>query len=61
VLDRLRLTCLQEAPDQIVNGRGSALGLQLSQRIAALIDLPPEAPGLLARAGDGPIGNALMV
>ena len=48
---------LEEALDQIVNGRGSALGLQLSQRITALIDLPFEFPRLLAGAGDGPIGK----
>ena len=58
MLDRLRLTCSsRKRRDQIVDGRGSTLGLQLSQRIAALIDLPLELPGLLARAGDGPIGK----
>ena len=35
---------IEEAPDQVVNSRGPALGLQLSQRITALIDLPLEFP-----------------
>ena len=49
---------LEEAPDQIVDGWAAALGLQLSQRVPALIDLPLELARLLAGAGDGPIGES---
>ena len=50
---------LLETPlDQVIDDRRPALGRDLGQRIAALVDLPLEPARLLASAGDGPIGEA---
>src|SRR5262245_14288908 len=45
----------QKPLNQIVDGRRTALGLDIRQRVAAVIDSALELAGFLARTGDGPI------